>query len=277
MPSQSELVGNHPSAPNQFTIWLSCNDVDVTVEKCHRSLKGIIPTDNSTLIEWFARLLIKHHYSDFALNRLRAKFNELGFPKYADQQRRLPRADKTQKGNGAEILLAEYIQSSLNIELIGVKRLRYNSNVDQSMKGDDNLIASITNENGQERVRLYLGEAKFRTTPTKTVIDEIIKSLAKEKKPISYSYLIEELAKNPETLVLANKLDDFLIDEIKGNDDLIYTGLLISNEDTFTKVEDNLRSDNPSFIFISVAIDSPGSLIEKGFEKAEELILDGQI
>lgn len=277
MPSQSELVGDHPSAPNQFAIWLSCNDVEVTIEKCHRSLSGIIPTDNSSLIEWFARLLIKHHYSDFSLNRLKEKFRELGFPKYAEQHRKLPKADKTQKGNGAEILLSEYIQSSLNIELISVKRLRYNPNVDQAMKGDDNLIASLINENGQERIRLYLGEAKFRTTPTKTVIDEITGSLSKEKKPLSYSYLIEELAKNPDTLELANKLDDFLIDEIKGKDDLIYTGLLISNEDTFNKVEDNLKSDNSSFIFISVAIDSPDSLIAKGFEKAEELILNGQI
>jgi len=277
MPSQSELIGNHPSAPHQFGIWLTCNDVGVTADKCHRSLTGIIPTDNPSLIEWFARLLIKHHYSDFALNRLRDKFNELGFPLYADQQRRLPRTDNTKKGNGAEILLAEYIQSSLNIELLSVKRLRYNPNVDQAMKGDDNLMANIINENGQERVRLYLGEAKFRATPAKTVIDDIVKSLAKEKKPLSYSYLIDKLGENPETVELANKLDDYLIDEIKGNDDLIYTGFLISNEDTFNKVEDNLRSDNPSFVFISVAIDSPDILIENGFVKAEELILDGQI
>jgi hypothetical protein len=277
MPSQSELIGDHPSAPNQFQRWLLCNDVPVTLDKIHRALSSKIATEDIDLIEWLARQLIKHHHPDYHLDMLKEKYGQLGFPLYAEQNRKLPRADKTKKGNGAEVILIEYICSSLDTELLKAFKLKYNPNVDQAMKGDDALIVKLFNEEGRDQVKVYFGEAKFRATPSKAVIEEIINSLGKEKKPLSYSFLIAELARDPNTIDFAKRLDKFIIDEIKGNNDLIYTGLLLSNTDTFNKVEEHLSSDNQSFLFISIGIENPENLISKAFEKAEEIILGGQI
>jgi hypothetical protein len=277
MPSQSDLIGNHPQAPNQFGRWLSCTDVPVVPNKCHRALSPIIQTDDTDLIEWLARHLIHHHYTEQRLSKLKEIYGQLGFPQYAEQHRKLPRFENTQKGNAAEILLIEYINSSLNKNLIKVLKLRYNPNVDQSMKGDDVLMIDLTNQNGQDQVKMYLGETKFRATPTKAVIDEILESLNKDKKPLSYSYLMDELGKNPETSELYERLDKIIIDEIKGRGNLICAGLLLSNTNTFDMVEKHLNSDNPLFVFISIGIENPETLILKAFEKAEELIMNGEI
>lgn len=86
-------------------------------------------------------------------------------------------------------MLIEYIESCQNKALIKAYKLRYNPNVDQAIKGDDMLLVDIlTNQQGSEEVKLYLGEAKFRKTPTKTIVDTISEALGKEKLPLSYSF-----------------------------------------------------------------------------------------
>lgn len=270
--SQSELIGNHPCHPHPYERWLKCNDVTRTATKCHRSLTATIPTSDQELIEWLAYKLIHHHYSDYRLRKLKAMYKTLGFPKYAEQNRKLPRADKVKKGNATEILLTEYIEGCLNKKLIKAFKLKYNPNVDQAIKGDDTLMVDIAKSKNEEQVKLYLGEAKFRKNPSKNVVDVIGLSLAKDKLPISYSFLIEELAKNPLTEKMADILDRYFIDEIKGKGDLTYTGFLLSNTDTHNVVEKHLSSSNPEFILISVGIDNPEDLINKAFERAEELV-----
>ena len=61
----------------------------------------------------------------------------------------------------------------------------------------------------------------------------------------------------------------FIVEEIKGKGDLIYTGFLLSNNDTFKVVESNLHSDNSQMVLISIGIDSPEVLINEAFAKAE--------
>jgi len=139
------------------------------------------------------------------------------------------------------------------------------------MKGDDTLLVDVVTDKKSTKVRLYLGEAKFRKTPTSAVVKTISKSLSKDKKPLSYSFIIDELGRSDATKPLADLLDTFLIDEIKGKGDLIYTGFLLSNTDAFNVVEANLNSDNPFFVLVSVGIQDPEDLITKAFEKAEYL------
>ena len=274
MKTQSELIGNHPSHPNSFNRWLLCNDVTRTPTKCHRSLTEIVPCSDSELIEWLAKKLIDHHYSDFRLRKLKEKYKELGFPQYAEQHRKLPIADKTRKGNAIEILLTEYVEGCLDKKLVKVFKLKYNPNVDQAIKGDDTLMVDIIKDKDKEQIRLYLGEAKFRKKVDKNVVKVIGQSLAKDKKPISYSFLVDELAKNSDTEYLAEILDKYIVDDIKGKGDLIYTGFLLSDTDTHAKVEAHLESDNPELVFISVGIDNPEDLVIKAFEKAEEYVLN---
>lgn len=88
--------------------------------------------------------------------------------------------------------------------------------------------------------------------------------------PLSYPFLVEEIAKTNKEL--ASKLDDFIVQDIKDKGQLIYTGLLLSNQNTSANVERNLKNDNPELIFISIGIQNPESLINLVFDKANELI-----
>jgi hypothetical protein len=270
MTKQIDLIGSHPNEEHPFGNWLNAKDIPVTPTKCHRELTEKNDEDNADLILWMAKKLISHHYSDFRREQLKRKFTELGYVEYAKQNRKLPIADKVKKGNATEILLTEYIQSTLNHELIKVFKLKYNPNVDQAIKGDDTLMVDfIEQENGND-LKIYLGESKFRKTPSKQVVDDVSSSLEKEKMPLSYSFLVDEIAKENEELAL--KLDDFIVQDIKAKGQLIYTGLLLSNEDTSRFVESNLNNDNPELIFISIGIQNPENFINLVFEKANELI-----
>jgi len=271
MPNQSELIGDHPIAPNIFAKWLQCNDIAITTTKSHRSLTPLINTTNTELIEWLGRKIFEHHHSDYRIQKLKENFGKLGFKKYAEQHRKLPKADKTKKGNATEILLTEYIEGCCGKTLIKVFKLKYNPNVDQAIKGDDTLMVDIIKDKNKDKVRLYLGEAKFRKTPTKGVVETIAKSLSKDKKPLSYSFLIDELGRDASTKGLADILDKFILDEIKGKGDLVYTGFLLSNPDTSSIVEKNLVSDNQQMVLISIGIENPEELIKEAFEKAEYL------
>jgi hypothetical protein len=275
MPTQSQLIGNHPPPPDIFQRWLRCNDVAVTASKCHRSLGNLIPTTDEQLIEWLAQKLIQHHYEDTRLERLKQKYREIGYPQYAEQHRKLPRLDTTKKGNAAEIILVEYIESCQNKVLTKVFRLRYNPNVDQSMKGDDALLVDIyKDEKGADHIKIFLGEAKYRQTPSAAVVKEIANALDKDKKPLSYSFLVEELLKDDESVAIGDLLDKFIVQEVKSRSDIIYAGFLLSNQDTFRFVENNLASNNPSMVFISTGIQNSQELIDAAYGRAEALLLN---
>ena len=270
MTKQIELIGNHPNAEHPLGAWLRANDIPVTATKCHRELTEINNEENEDLMLWMANKLISHHYSTFRLNQLKKKYSELGFPKYAEQNRKLPIVDKVKKGNATEILLTEYVQSTLNRELIKVFKLKYNPNVDQAIKGDDTLMVDLLEQEDTNDLKIYLGESKFRATPSKQVVDDVSSSLEKEKMPLSYSFLVEEIAKTDNELAL--KLDDFIVQDIKDKGQLIYTGLILSNEHTSRFVENNLNNDNPELIFISIGVQNPENFINLVFDKANELI-----
>lgn len=270
MSKQTDLIGEHPRNNHPIGEWLAANDIVTTATKCHRELTEITPEKKQSLIDWMAKTLIKHHYTDFRPKRLKEKFKELGFEKYAEQHRKLPVADKVKKGNATEVLLTEYIQGTLGKELIKVFKLKYNPNVDQAIKGDDTLMVDLSTVEGKDALKVFLGESKFRKNPNKQVVDDISASLNKDKMPLSYSFLVEEIAKQDVDLAL--KLDEFIIQDVKDKGNLIYTGLLLSNSDSSRFVENNLNNDNPSLIFISMGIDNPEDFIYRVFDKANELI-----
>lgn len=266
MKSQSELIGTHPTAPNKFGEWLSVEDIKVTNIKRHRALTPLIDSDDEGLVNWLADKIIRHHYDEYRLNKLKQKFGSLGFKKYAETHRKLPLADKTKKGNATEIILSEYIESSVDQNMVKAFKLKYNPNVDQAIKGDDTLLIDISDE---DEPKVFLGEAKFRKTPTKAVVKGILKALGKDKRPLSLTYIVDMLARNPADVPLADKIDELIIEDIKGAGGLVYTGMLLSNEDTKDMVERHLDSDNPTFVMISIGIENPEDLINAAFTKAE--------
>lgn len=269
MIKQIRLIGEHPDSTNKYGKWLAVNDIPHSETKCHRELTEYIELDDES-IEWMARKIIDYHYTKFSIKRLKNNYSLLGFTKYAEQHRKLPIADKVKKGNAVEIILTDYLESTLRKNLTKVFKLRYNPNVDQAIKGDDILMVDLIEENGNEKIKVYLGEAKFRTTPAKDAVEDIINSLSKDTLPLSYTFLVEEIAKEDESLAI--KLDSYILQQVKDQGDLIYAGMLFSNANTSRTVERHLNSNNSNFVFISVGIKHPEKFIESVFEKAEELI-----
>ena len=277
MDKQSDLIGDHPSSPSIFSEWLDCNDVPPTQKKRHRELSEKTTIDKIKLIDWLSRKLVEHHHNEDRIQRLKDKYKEIGFKQYAENHRKLPRADRTKKGNATEIILSEYLEGCKGKPLIKHFKLRYNPNVDQSMKGDDVLMIDLYQDKGVDKVKVFLGEAKFRKKSTKITVKTITKSLRKTKKPLSYSFLIDELGKSTSTKNVADALDKFVIDEIKSNGNLVYTGFLLSDADVFDVVNNCLSSNNPTMIFISLGVKNPVQLINRAFKRAEELVLNPAI
>lgn len=129
MPLQRDLIGIHPILPNIFAKWLTSNDVPITVTKSYRSLASQISNNDNDLIDQLGRKIFEHHHSSDRTEKLKEKYTQLGYTKYAEQHRKLPRVDKVKKGNATEIILIEYVQSLLNKPLFHAYKLRYNPNV----------------------------------------------------------------------------------------------------------------------------------------------------
>lgn len=268
MAKQDTLIGKHPKPPSLFGRWLTSIDHPESTTQCHRSLTDLKSLNEAELLDWLSDEVIKHHYKDDQLQRLKDKYASLGFSEYAEQQRMIPNDDKVRKGNFTEIVLSEYIIHSTAKPLIRTYRFRYSQNVDQSMKGDDVLMVDFNKE--EDSVQIYLGEAKFRQTPNKAVVDDISNALSKDTKPLSFTFLVQRLFESDDTKEIAEKLDDVIIDTVKRNGNIIYAGLLLSNENSSNRVQTNLNSDNPNLVFISLGVENPTELMTKVFEKVEQ-------
>ncbi|MGJ1322491.1 Hachiman antiphage defense system protein HamA [Sphingobacterium faecium] len=274
MASQNDLVGIHPVAPHFFENWFTCEDKPVVPAKLHRSLISKLSSDDDVLVEWLARKIIDYHYDPVKLDRLKDRYSQIGFPQYAAQHRQLPNTDKTKKGNATEIILIEYIEGCLvGRQLYKAFKFRYNPNVDQSMKGDDALLVEIVKDKrGMDDLNVLLGEAKFRGTPSNDVLGDLSSSLGKDKLPISFSFLVDELYKDAATESVARLFDNFVMDQIKSKGNLKYAGLLLSNHNASNFVENNFQCDNPALVIISASLRNPAVLINKAFEKANDLL-----
>ncbi len=269
MTKQSELIGEHPTS-GIFNEWCKFEDTITTVSKKHRKLsdKGI---NRNTLIEKLSDWIIEHHTPPKQLERFEKKKSILSkhdFKEYVSKRMPFPiRNFITQKGNLGEILLAEYLKSSSRLELL-VYKLRFNPNVEQSMKGDDILLFDKSNiEN-----KIIMGEAKYRTTPAKSVIDDIMNALSKDNLPISLSFVRDRLAELNEEDV-SEQVDELISDIYKKSIPIVYVGFLHSNHNVSTTVETYLNTDNKNLVVISYGEKNPEVLIKESFDKAIEKIM----
>jgi hypothetical protein len=164
------ILGVHPDEATPVGKILEAADGTTSTKIPHRALS--LKAGKHVLASSSIRgMLVKHHTSPEALARTKsqvAAMTRLGvaLPKNLS---RFPVNSTTRKGNLAEIVLAEYITAATDTTL-PVYRLRYNPNVDQSMKGDDVLTFDLESD----PVRIIVGEAKFRATSTKSAVQEIV-------------------------------------------------------------------------------------------------------
>lgn len=267
---QCKLVGNHPTK-SLFAEWLSFEDIPCTEKKIHRKL--IEKEELRTFaIEQVSDWIISHHISDGTMKRMKKKrktiLEKYGLNEYLSKQKRLPDTDKTMKGNATEIVLAEYLQSSSNLELL-LYRLRYNPNVNQSMKGDDVLL--FNKDNLEEKV--ILGESKFRQTPSKSAVEEITKEFSKRVKfPLSILFVANIIGDEFQNEDLADELEELHFKVQKETVPVVNVGFLLSNKNTATNVETHLHSENPNFIFLSLGLDQPQEFIQECYRFANEKI-----
>ncbi|WP_282160851.1 Hachiman antiphage defense system protein HamA [Ulvibacterium marinum] len=268
MAKQETLIGKHPLAPNIFGKWLTPVDYPESESQCHRSLTEITTLNEGELMEWVSNKVIEYHYSDSRLEKLKEMYGSLGFTEYAENYRMIPNNEDVRKGNMTEIILCEYVTNTKNKQLLKTFRFRYSTNVDQSMKGDDVLMVDYDEK--VENIQIFLGEAKFRQSPTPQSVRDITSSLSKDTKPLSIPFLVERLIESEKTREVGEKLDQYIVEVVKRQEQLTYTGLLLSNTNTSQKVQDNLDSDNPKLVFISLGITDPTSFMQKVFALVEK-------
>jgi len=266
--SPRRILGDHP-VPDEFGCHTIAEDGRTNDDTPHRSLTQS-QGDRDATVGQLRTALIKHHVSDDMVARDRRKINNLraqGYPVSEEDIHRFPKADKTRKGNLTEIFLAEYICSACGAEL-PVYRLRYNPNVEQSMKGDDVLAFDFS----LKRPRIIVGEAKFRGTPSKQAVQDIVGALVRSHQaglPISLQFVADRLYEANET-DLADRVSNCALHMAKNTLDLNYVGLLLSDTDSKSKVDQYTEGTQRNLVMISLGVDDPSQLISDCFEGIEE-------
>jgi hypothetical protein len=277
MTEQERLIGEHPLPPHILGEWLAYTDHPTTVSKKHRKLE-----ENNELrqkaIEDIADWIIIHHIQEYLMRNLYRKaalLEKYEFDKYVKHSNLLPTNDITQKGDVAEIILVEYLQKSTGLSPI-IHKLRYNPNVEQSMKGDDVLL--LNPDNVSEKI-IY-GESKYRSTPSKQVIEEAVSNLEGNKRlPVSIGF-VANILYDQEKDALADKLMDLQVQLKDENLNVHNVGFLLStkstipSKDTSTQVETHLTTTNPNLVFISLGLDNPLEIVEESFKLANERLFN---
>lgn len=277
MTAQEELIGSHPNTDSFISNWLTCEDVASIEGKKHRSLNEI-NSSRQTACEEIGKWLLINHVSEKKLKRLQRKKEILDkheLQSYMQAQYPFPTNKSTKKGNYAEVLFSEYLQQTSGLHAF-VYKLHYTRNVEQAMKGDDCLLFDKVNLSE----KILVGEAKFRKSPSKKAVLDILLNLEGQKRlPLSLSFVancLSEADREDE----AEQIKDLLAEIHEGKIPIINAGFLLSSssttpsKDTFATVEKHFKSSNQKLVFVSLGMELPDSLVEESFKYATELYYD---
>ena len=233
-----QIVCPHPLPPHPCGLHLAAIDQQTAHSVPQRVLDDA-PLQQPEFIAAMTQWIVTHHASPEALERERIRREALARQGLVDPAQRFPTNTDTQKGNWAEIFLAEYVAASSNA-ILPVYRLRFNTNVNQSMKGDDVLAFDLDSN----PVRILVGEAKFRTVPSKQVVDDLVSALVKSHSgniPASLQFVSDRLfdSGNEE---LGAKVAECNALFAQGRLQLDYVGLLVSSRAAHRHVQKNAKS-----------------------------------
>ncbi len=258
------ILNEHSSENHPFCRSLSCSDECTTNNVPHRSL-----TENGhhdTFLDYMTLALQKHHISPDALERRKDLIESLRIIDAPMALSLYPQNPTTQKGNFAEVFLAEYLCMTTEAEL-PIYRLRYNPNVEQSMKGDDVLLFDLDSD----PVRIIVGESKFRGTPNKQAVIDIIDGLVRSHKaglPISLMFVADRLfeAGNSE---LAKKVQNCSILFATNKLRIDYVGLLMSTHKAKEIINEHASNELHNLLMISLGFQSPETIVQQAFARLE--------
>ena len=273
---QEKLIGTHPTPPHIYGVWLNGTDLPASVNKKHRKTEEIAGTRDAAinaLAQWIVDYHV-HNHSKKVIARKKAILRKHELDDYIDKMKLLPKSENTKKGNLGEIVLIEYLKESRGFEPI-VHKLQYNTNVDSAMKGDDVLMFNTKDLFSE----VIYGECKFRSTPSKKVVDDIVKNQEGAKRlPASLEFVANVLDVRGET-DLADSITDLHIKIEDGSVPVTNVGFLISTKsdvregaDTTKQVEKHLKTSNPRLVMISLGGDNPAQIVDEAFKRAENII-----
>jgi hypothetical protein len=262
------ILGDHPGAPHPFATTLTAADGRTDHKVPHRVLTEANGS-RSSAIKGLRTMLMQHHASPEALERSaqqRKAMEQLGLGTAQARLRRFPSNSATQKGNLAEIVLAEYVVAAGGLAL-PVYRLRYNPNVDQSMKGDDVLAFDLDSN----PVRIVVGEAKFRGVSSAAAVTEIVESLVRSHKagvPASLQFVADRLFED-EQVDLGIRVMECALLFARGKLRLDYVGLLLSDAKAAARVNASTPATKTRLAMISLGIDDPDGLVTSCYQGLE--------
>jgi hypothetical protein len=260
-----EVLGPHPPSPDPFAEVLSATDSWTESRVAHRALSER-HNERASSITWLRDILVRHHTNPQQLERSerqREAMIRLGFGAQQARLRRFPTLENTQKGNLAEIVLAEYIEAVTGTT-VPIYRLRYNPNVDQSMKGNDVLAFDLDSD----PVRIIVGESKFRGTSSKAAVEEIAADLVRSHKagiPVSLQFVADRLFEDGRT-DLAMRVEQCAELFASGRLRLDYVGLFLSDVHAIERVHSGTPRPFARLAMISLGVSDPDSLVRDCYE-----------
>lgn len=261
------IINDHPTEDHPFSISILSSDEDTESGVAHRCL--VENGHNDVFLDHMILTLQTHHIRPDALAHRRDLIKSLRIANAPIPKSLYPQNPTTQKGNFAEVFLAEYLCSTTDAGL-PVYRLRYNPNVEQSMKGDDVLLFDMDSD----PVRIIVGESKFRGIPDKKAVTDIVDGLVRSNKaglPISLMFVSDRLfeAGNDE---MAKKVQNCAILFANNQLKIDYVGLLMGNQNAKNSINRHTSSELHNLLMISLRFQSPEMIVQQAFVRLEDNI-----
>lgn len=263
--ASSVILGAHPSPPHPLGMILSANDQMTSTNVPHRVLSE--KESGCATVNCLRDMLLRHHASPEAIERTRQHheaMKRLGLEAEQVRLRRFPTNPTTRKGNLAEVVLAEYIVAACGTHL-PVYRLRYNPNVDQSMKGDDVLAFDLDSD----PVRIVVGEAKFRGASSTAAVREIVEELVHSYNggiPASLQFVADRLFEEGKT-ELGKRVFDCAQLFVLGRLRIDYVGMLLSDERAHDRVHHATPNSLHRLAMISLGVPDPDTLVDDCYKE----------
>lgn len=262
-----EIVGNHPDPRNPIGMRFACKDGHSDHGVPTRTLSET-DSDIDQFVAAMKQCLRTHHSRPEDLERDRVRREAYARQGLSFPTTRFPTNPATRKGNWTEVLLCEYVAASCGADL-PVYRLRYNPNIDQSMKGDDVLAFDLE----ADPVRIIVGEAKFRGRSSKKAVTEIVESLERSFQgglPASLQFVADRLIQEGNE-TLGQRVEECADLFIRGRLQIDHVGLLASNHLAPVHVAENASSTVRRLAVISMTLTNGDHLVETSFDGLEDL------
>ena len=259
--ASERILGHHPSPPHPFGEYLYAQDRETGSRVPHRALSEK-DGSRANAVKSLRTMLVRHHASPEGLKRAEQHheaMKRLGLDSEQARLRRFPTNVLTQKGNLAEVVLAEYVVAARG-GVLPVYRLRYNPNIDQSMKGDDVLAFDLD----VRPARIIVGEAKFRGASSAAAVKKIVEGLLRSFKggvPASLQFVADRLFEAGDTNLAGRVLDCarlFALGELR----IDYVGMLLSDTRSADRVDDATPSSLRRLAMISLGVEDPDALVD---------------